>query len=131
IIPRALSYTKQETIVQELLWYQNSDGSINMTQILEALTQYYRETSDAWLEKFSYKESGPHLLLQAFLQRIINGGGTIHREYALGRKRVDLLIVWPYVDSLKRKQTQRFVIETKVKRGEMALSKALVQTAQY
>lgn len=28
-----------------------------------------------------YKEAGPQLLLQAFLQRIVNGGGRIEREY--------------------------------------------------
>ena len=32
--------------------------------------------------------------MMAFLQRVINAGGTIHREYALGKKRVDLLIAW-------------------------------------
>jgi len=32
------------------------------------------------------------LLLMAFLQRIVNGGGNIEREYAAGRGRVDLII---------------------------------------
>jgi hypothetical protein len=122
IIPRALSYTKQETIIQELDWYQKEDKSLDMSKLLEAFTQFYRESSDVWLERFAYKESGPHLLLMAFLQRIINGGGTIHREYALGRRRVDLLVAW---------RDQRFVIETKVERGKTALSKALLQTADY
>jgi hypothetical protein len=48
------------------------------------------------LERFDYREAGPQLLLQAFLQRIINGGGRVDREYGLGRSRTDLLIVWPY-----------------------------------
>ena len=33
--------------------------------------------------------------LQAFLQRIVNSGGRVEREYGLGRMRADLLIVWP------------------------------------
>ncbi len=33
---------------------------------------------------FDYKEVGPQLLLQAFLQRIINSGGILEREYGLG-----------------------------------------------
>jgi hypothetical protein len=61
-------------------------------------------------------------LLLAFLQRVINGGGTIHREYALGRKRADLFITW---------KTQRFVIELKVRRGKDDLSIGLEQTASY
>jgi hypothetical protein len=36
------------------------------------------------------KETG-----QAFLQRIINSGGRIEREYGLGRQRADLLVMWP------------------------------------
>ena len=95
IIPRELVYTEQESMKETIFdssWYKNTDGSLNMHKLLESFTQFYRENSDIWLEKFGYKESGPHLLLMAFLQRIINGGGKIHREYALGKKRVDLLI---------------------------------------
>src|SRR3990172_3948382 len=95
-----------------------------MQKLLEAFTLFYREHSDIWLEKFSYKEAGPHLLLMAFLQRIINGGGKIHREYALGRRRVDLLIEWPAGN-------QRMVIELKIKRGEKTIAEGLEQTAAY
>ncbi len=122
IIPRELNYSTQLTITQQASWYQNNDGSLNMHKLLEAFTQFYRENSDIWLEKFDYKESGPHLLLMAFLQRIINGGGKIHREYALGRKRVDLLIFW---------NNQRIVIELKVKRGKKTIDEGLIQTAEY
>jgi len=39
-------------------------------------------------------EAGPQLLLQAFLQRVINAGGQIEREYGLGRRRTDLLVIF-------------------------------------
>ena len=54
------------------------------------------------------------MLLQAFLQRIVNGGGRLEREYALGRGRVDLLIVWPQ-EGCER----RIVVECKVRRGDL------------
>ncbi|MDD4893613.1 MAG: hypothetical protein PHH73_06390, partial [Candidatus Rickettsiella isopodorum] len=95
VLPRELTSSTQDYISQETIWYVNSDKSINMNKLLESFTQFFREHSDAWLEKFEYKEAGPHLLLMAFLQRIINGSGKIHREYALGRRRMDLLIEWP------------------------------------
>ena len=122
IVPRALAQTKQEEIVQEMAWYQNSEGFLDMSKLLQGFTKFYRENAEIWLERFAYKESAPHLLLLAFLQRLINGGGTIHREYALGRSRVDLLISW---------KTQTFVIEIKVKRGESTFTKGLAQTAEY
>jgi len=58
----------------------------------------------------------------AFLQRIINGGGSILREYALGRGRVDLFIQW---------QQQRIVIELKVRYREKTLSDYLEQITRY
>ncbi len=122
IIPRALAYTRQEALMQELSCYQKKDGLLDMPKLLTGFTEFYRESSDVWLEKFAYKEAGPHILLLAFLQRIINGGGRIHREYGLGRKRVDLLITW---------KTQRFVIELKVKRRESDITKGIEQTSEY
>jgi hypothetical protein len=89
---------------------------------LVSFTQFFRENSQAWLADFDYKESGPHILMMAFLQRIINGGGTIHREYALGKKCIDLLITWT---------EQRYVIELKIKYGEDTISKGLEQTSNY
>ena len=35
----------------------------------------------------------PQLLRQAFLQRLVNGGGRVEREYGLGRGRTDLLVI--------------------------------------
>ena len=145
ILPRELTYSTQLTMPQQQLWYVNPDGSINMHKMLAEFTQFYRENSAIWLEKFAYKESGPHLFTMAFLQRIINGGGKIHREYALGRDRVDLLIVWPGRHSLavpvvalqERSRgdggkKQRIVIEFKVWRSEeKTLIKGLEQTAGY
>ena len=63
----------------------------------------------------------------AFLQRVINGGGTIHREYALGRGRVDLLITWKY----GKTKTQCIVIEVKVWRDSKSLPDGLTQTGRY
>ena len=37
-----------------------------------------------------FHEAYPHFVLQAFLQRVVNGGGQIIREMAIGRGRLDL-----------------------------------------
>ncbi|MEM7403486.1 MAG: ATP-binding protein, partial [Myxococcota bacterium] len=96
--------------------------------------QFFRENSDSWLEQFQYKEAGPHLILQAFLQRVINGGGSIYREYALGRGRTDLLVVWPQVQQ-RRVRCQRIVLELKLiheKDGfDSTLQQGLQQTSAY
>ena len=65
--------------------------------------------------------------MMSFLQRIINGGGNISREYAINNCRVDLYIVWPYANNKK----QRIVIELKVLRSKNTLAEGLQQTADY
>jgi hypothetical protein len=45
----------------------------------------------------------------AFLQRVVNGGGLIDREYGVGLGRIDLCVRWPYPGGL-----QRWAIELKV-----------------
>ena len=89
---------------------------------------FFRRHSEHWLKRFDYTEAGPQLLLQAFLQRVVNGGGWVEREYALGRGRTDLLVTWP-----RPARPQRFVIECKILRGnlETEIDKGLAQTAAY
>ena len=65
---------------------------------------------------------------QPSTQRIVNGGGRIEREYALGRGRTDLLIVWP-----QGGQERRFVVECKVLRKDLerTIAEGVEQTRGY
>jgi hypothetical protein len=135
VIPRELVWTTQTQITHQTSWYVKVNGNLDMPKLLTAFQQFFREHSDSWVEGFSYKEAGPQLLLQAFLQRVINGGGRITREYALGRKRTDLLIEWPVDEKTGfLGEVQHVVIECKlVKKGDplAVLPEGLVQTAGY
>ncbi|MDR0896125.1 MAG: hypothetical protein LBN06_12665 [Prevotellaceae bacterium] len=124
IIPRELTWSTQDGLIQQATWYMNPDNSINMEKLLLDFQQFFRQNADAWIEKFDYKESGPQLLLQAFLQRVVNGGGYIDREYGLGRGRTDLLIRKPLTDGYGG-PVQRIVLELKIKRGDLEQTIAL------
>jgi hypothetical protein len=130
IIPRELTVVQQINFesVQRPEWYVMNDGRLDMTKLLTAFQQFFRENSEHWVERFDYKEAGPQLLLQAFLQRIINGGGRIEREYGLGRKRTDLLLLWNYPAGV-----QRVVLELKIGSGasEALIKEGLEQTVSY
>ena len=132
IIPRELTWTTQDGLVQEPQWYQNEDGSINIEKMMLEFQQFFRQNADSWIQKFDYAEAGPQLLLQAFLQRIVNGGGYIDREYGLGRKRTDLLIRKPLTNHYGG-PVQRVVLELKIKRGDLekVIEKGLQQTWEY
>jgi hypothetical protein len=131
VIPRTLVYTTQLTITHKPAWYIGPDGRLDMAGLLAAFQQFFREHSESWLERFEYREAGPQLLMQAFLQRIVNSGGRVEREYGLGRGRTDLLVIWPYPGGL---QAQRTVIELKVRRREAleaVIAQGLAQTWEY
>ena len=128
VIPRELTYTTQATLAQEAAWYVDADGGLDVGKLLSAFQAFFREHSEHWVERFQYKEAGPQLLLQAFLQRIVNSGGRIEREYGVSRGRTDLLLVWP-----QGAETLKVVIECKVlhKSLEQTIAEGLEQTAEY
>ena len=128
VIPRELTFSTQLTISQQTAWYLHPDGRLDLPKLLSAFQHFFREHSEAWLERFDYREAGPQLLLQAFLQRIINGGGRVDREYGLGRRRTDLCVVWNYPGGV-----QRGVIELKIRYAslEQTLAAGLEQTWRY
>ena len=132
IIPRELTASTQQQLLQQPQWYQNADNSINVEKLLLDFQQFFRQNADSWIGKFDYAEAGPQLLLQAFLQRIVNGGGYIDREYGLGRKRTDLLIRKPLTDGYGG-PVQRIVMELKIRgdRLEETISDGLCQTWEY
>ena len=127
-MPRELTWVAQEEFDQDTAWYVKADGSLDLVKLLSAFQIFFREHSEHWVERFEYKEAGPQLLLQAFLQRVVNSGGRIEREYGLGRGRTDLLIVWPQGD-----QTRRFVVECKIlhKSLEQTIAEGVEQTTNY
>jgi len=129
VIPRLLTYTTQLTITQEPSWYiRPEDGSLDVDKLLSAFQQFFRQHSEHWIERFDYKEAGPQLLLQAFLQRIVNSGGRVEREYGLGHLRTDLLLIWPYSSGV-----QQVVIELKIADGSLSytIEKGLKQITEY
>ena len=132
VIPRELTYSTQRiTIHHDPAWYIDADGDLQVAELLEAFQEFFREHSEHWIEGLQYREAGPQLLLQAFLQRIINSGGRIEREYGLGRMRTDLLIVWPVNGDSRR--TRKVVIECKLRHGslEQTILKGVEQTRAY
>lgn len=61
-------------------------------------------------------------MLMAFLQKVVNGGGRIQRESALGSGRVDMLVCW---------HDERHALELKLWRGERTLQQGIEQLAGY
>jgi type II secretory pathway predicted ATPase ExeA len=122
VIPRVLNETLQSSLDQRTAWYLRADGLIDVGKLMGAWQTFWREDGHVAAQGFSYRESGPHLMLMAFLQRIVNGGGRIDREYALGKGALDLLVTW---------RTQRVAIELKVRHRPTAEARGVEQLGRY
>ena len=133
VVPRELTAALQAKLPQDTAWYVDGAGGLDLDRLLAAFQAFFREHSEHWLGRFDYAEAGPQLILQAFLQRVANGGGRIERVYGLGRGRTDLLIVWPRGGRAGPAPADRFVVECKVLHGglERTVREGLEQTAGY
>jgi len=72
----------------------NADGSLNPTRLLDAFLDFWRQHGQPLLQSAPYHEIAPHLVLMAFLHRVVNGNGRIEREYAIGSRRLDLALFY-------------------------------------
>jgi hypothetical protein len=122
VIPRALTYVQQGQIAVEPAAFVRPDGSFDMRKLMADWQGFWRKDGHLAAEGFGYREAGPHLMLMAFLQRVVNGGGRVEREYGLGRGALDLMIFW---------KDARHAIEVKLRRDTETEAEALDQVGRY
>jgi hypothetical protein len=122
VIPRALTFIQQTQIPNQPAAYVRTDGSLDMPKLMTDWQAFWRIDGRLAAEGFTYRESGPHLMMMAFLQRIVNGGGRVEREYGLGRRAMDLLVEW---------RGARHAIEIKLRRDTETEDEALQQLSDY
>ncbi len=101
-----------------------ADGKLDTQALLDAFLTFWRQHGEPLLNSAAYHEIAPHLVLMAFLHRVINGGGTLEREYAIGSDRMDLCLRYGDIT---------LGIELKVWRDKKAdpLAKGLEQLDSY
>ena len=100
-----------------------SGGRLDMSALVTAFQSYWRENAEIMRTIGVFTEAVPHMILQAFLQRVINGGGQIIREMALGKKALDLGVVY---------QDEKHAVEIKMKYNyDRDPDKALKQIRGY
>ena len=121
IVPRALTLSDERMLPENPVDYVKSDGRLNIDLLLDRLIAFYRRNHAMITSRKNYTEAAHHLIFLAWLHRIVNSGGTIEREYALGLGRMDLLI--RYAD-------QRFALELKLASKD-ALEQGTIQLTNY
>jgi hypothetical protein len=110
VIARHLTFGPQLAIPKPVWQWEKPDGSLDMDRLMQEFQKFWRRHADIWESKTKspYTEAFPHLLLMAFLQRVLNGNGHIERECAAGRGRMDLGVEY---------KGRQYVIEIKLIRN--------------
>jgi hypothetical protein len=114
VIARVLASGAEENVRAEPARFVLPDGRLAFRKLLRAFAAFWHEHGEVLQAGLPYHEVAPQLVLMAFLQRIVNGGGSIDREYGIGRGRIDLLVRWPYRLPDGRHAVQKRALELKV-----------------
>ncbi len=114
VVARVLSVGIQHTVMADPRSFVRADGRFDLSVLLTEFAAFWIEHGSIMTKNLSYQEVAPQLVLMAFLQRVVNGGGTVTREYGIGRRRIDLLVKWPWTDGQGKRQLQQEAIELKV-----------------
>lgn len=92
ILPRVLTLTPSASLPKIAPTWLTQNGELNTDALLQAFLKFWLQHGEPLLGSTGYHEIAPHLVLMAFLHRVVNGGGTLEREYAIGSDRMDLCL---------------------------------------
>ncbi|WP_437979916.1 ATP-binding protein [Sorangium sp. So ce117] len=92
IIVRELASGVRDSLPRIPATWLTQDGRLDADRLLDAFLSFWRQHGEPLLRAAPYHEIAPHLVVMAFLHRVVNGGGSIEREYAIGRGRMDLCV---------------------------------------
>jgi hypothetical protein len=109
VIARVLAASTQDQVTVSPGRFVLPDGRLDFPLLLEEFAAFWIENGEFMTRSGVYHEAAAQLVFMGFLQRIVNGGGFVDREYAIGSGRVDMLVRKPYGN----RQVQREGIELK------------------
>ncbi|MGF1520948.1 MAG: ATP-binding protein [Leptolyngbyaceae cyanobacterium] len=92
VLPRVLASGPQDSLPMICPSWLTPAGALDPDKLLQAFLSFWRQHGQPLLRSAPYHEIAPHLVLMAFLHRVVNGGGTLEREYAIGSDRMDLCL---------------------------------------
>jgi len=135
IILRVLADGAEASITVDRRTFVLPDGCLDLPGLLSGFVGFWRQHGEVLAKGMGYQEAAPHLVLMAWLHKIVNGGGFIEREIGIGTERIDLLVRWPYTDANGEPAMQSEAFEIKATRdrdkGKFSIEKSILQLDDY
>ena len=91
VIVLTLAGTARASLPQIPVSWLTPEGRLDKERLLASFLDFWREHGEPLLRTAPYHEVAPHLVLMAYLQRVVTGG-SLTREYAIGKGRMDLCL---------------------------------------
>ncbi|MEV0625281.1 ATP-binding protein [Nonomuraea wenchangensis] len=114
VILRVLGDLTEQNVHADPRSFVLPDGRFDLPRLLQEFVVFWREHGEVLIQQEGYHEAACHIILMAFLHRLVNGGGHLDREYAAGTKRLDVFVRWPYSGPDGERLMQREAMELKV-----------------
>ncbi|MEY3304013.1 MAG: ATPase, partial [Cyanobacteriota bacterium] len=92
VLPRVLAYVTSASMGYIQPIWLTEQGEFVPERLLESFLEFWRQHGEPLFKSTPYPEIAPHLVMMAFLHRVVNGKGTLEREYAIGSGRMDLCL---------------------------------------
>ena len=107
VLVRQVTYNTQMNLSFGDRRWERPDGTLDMPALVDAFRVWWRENTDIAEVTVpeGYHEALAQIAFMGFLQRVVNGGGRIFREYSAGRRAIDILVEYAsgrHVVELKR-----------------------------
>ena len=92
IIPKVLASITIASLTSISPTWLDANGKLDAQALLDSFIDFWRQHGEPLFKSTPYPEIAPHLVLMAFLHRVVNGGGSLEREYAVGSGRMDICL---------------------------------------
>lgn len=127
VIVRVLAGAAEPWVLEDPRVYVAPNGKLDVKKLFEGFAEFWKQHGELLAPRMAYSEAAAQLVLVGFLHKIVNGGGLVEREIGVGKKRIDMMVQWPYTDENGKKQAQKLAVEIKVWRDRDKKGDPLVQ----
>lgn len=112
VIARVLTGHVESNIDVDPRSFVTAKGRLDFHKLLSEFLGFWRLNGEILARRQTYSEAACQLVFMGWLHRVVNGGGRIAREYAVGSGRIDILVTWPLPDRTEQWEA----VELKVRR---------------
>jgi len=126
IVPKNLAFSAIASLPSVMPTWLTPQGDLDTDKLLDSFLSFWRQHGQPMIATAPYHEIAPHIVLMAFLHRVVNGGGSLTREYTIGSDRLDLLLQYKQVTLAMEMKVWRDGRSDPLKAGLAQLDKYLI-----